>query len=35
VLGGLLRNGMPGARPVGGNELFDVRTRLAASIRFV
>lgn len=35
VLGGLLRNGMPGARPIGGNELFDVRTRLAASIRFV
>jgi hypothetical protein len=29
------RDGMPGARPVGGNELFDVRTRLAASIRFV
>lgn len=35
VLGGVLRNGMPGARPIGGNELFDVRTRLAASIRFV
>ena len=31
----LLRNGIPGARVVGGNELFDVRTRLQAAIRFV
>lgn len=31
----VLRQGVPGARPVGGNELFDVRTRLQHSIRFV
>ena len=31
----LLRNGIPGARVVGGNELFDVRTRLQSAIRFV
>ncbi len=31
----LLRDGVPGARLIGGNELFDVRTRLLASIRFV
>jgi hypothetical protein len=31
----LLLGGIPGARPVGGNELFDVRTRLQSSIRFV
>ncbi len=30
----LLRDGVPGARTVGGNELFDVRTRLQSSIRF-
>ncbi|MGX5680508.1 J domain-containing protein [Schumannella luteola] len=35
VLGTLLRGGVAGAAPIGGNELFDVRTRLAASIRFV
>lgn len=29
----LLRRGIPGARPIGGNELFDVRTRLRQSIR--
>lgn len=28
-----LRQGIPGARPVGGNEVFDVRTRLAAAVR--
>ncbi len=28
VLGTMLRSGVPGARRVGGNELFDVRTRL-------
>lgn len=31
----LLRNGLPGSRPIGGNELFDLRTRLQAGIRFV
>ncbi|MFC0681678.1 DnaJ domain-containing protein [Lysobacter korlensis] len=31
----LLRNGIPGSRPIGGNELFDLRTRLQAGIRFV
>ncbi|MET4782504.1 DnaJ domain-containing protein [Glaciihabitans sp. UYNi722] len=31
----LLRNGVPGARVVGGNELFDVRTRLQSAVRFV
>jgi hypothetical protein len=30
----LLRDGVPGARAVGGNELFDVRTRLQAGIHF-
>ena len=35
VLGHLLRQGVPGARPIGGNELFDVRTRLQATVRFV
>jgi hypothetical protein len=30
----LLRDGVPGARVVGGNELFDVRTRLQSGIRF-
>ncbi|GAA3668353.1 J domain-containing protein [Microbacterium marinilacus] len=34
-LGPLLRAGVPGARPIGGNELFDVRTRLQQSVRFV
>ena len=31
----LLRDGVPGARMIGGNELFDVRTRLLAGIHFV
>lgn len=31
----LLREGIPGARMVGGNELFDIRTRLQSGIRFV
>ena len=35
VLRGILRSGVPGARPIGGNELFDVRTRLQHSIRHV
>ena len=34
-LAALLRSGPAGAAPIGGNELFDVRTRLAAGIRFV
>lgn len=29
----LLRTGIPGSRTIGGNELFDVRTRLRHSIR--
>ncbi|MBW4040810.1 MAG: DnaJ domain-containing protein [Acidobacteria bacterium] len=29
-----LRDGMPDTRPVGGNEIFEVRTRLQAAIRF-
>lgn len=35
VLPTLLRDGLPGARTVGGTELFDLRTRLQAVIRFV
>jgi len=31
----VLRQGVPGARDIGGNELFDVRTRLQQSVRFV
>ena len=31
----LLRAGLPGSKPIGGNELFDVRTRLQAAVRFV
>ena len=31
----LLKHGIPGSRVVGGNELFDVRTRLQSAIRFV
>jgi hypothetical protein len=30
-----LRRGVSGARDIGGNELFDVRTRLQATVRFV
>ncbi|MFK4762799.1 J domain-containing protein [Microbacterium sp. ZW T5_45] len=33
VLPTMLRSGMPGARVIGGNELFDIRTRLKQSIR--
>ena len=33
-VGALMREGLPGARDVGGNELFDVRTRLQSGIRF-
>ena len=35
TLPALLRDGVPGAKVIGGNELFDVRTRLLAGIRFV
>ena len=31
----LLRSGIPGTGPVGGNELFEVRTRLTNGVRFV
>lgn len=31
----VLRRGLAGARDVGGNELFDVRTRLQQTLRFV
>jgi hypothetical protein len=31
----VLRTGLPGARDIGGNELFDVRTRLQQTVRFV
>lgn len=29
-----LRDGLPGGRPVGGTEIFEVRTRLQAAVRF-
>lgn len=35
ALGTVLRTGVPGARTIGGNELFDVRTRLQGALRFV
>ncbi|WOF23629.1 DnaJ domain-containing protein [Microbacterium betulae] len=35
VLHHVLRTGVPGARDIGGNELFDVRTRLQETVRFV
>ena len=31
----LLRRGIPGAREVGGTELFDIRTRLQQRVRHV
>ncbi|MCU1413723.1 MAG: molecular chaperone DnaJ [Microbacteriaceae bacterium] len=31
----LLRGGVEGSNPIGGNELFDVRTRLQDGVRFV
>ena len=31
----LLRAGLAGLEPIGGNELFDVRTRLTSGVRFV
>jgi len=35
VLSTVLRRGLTGARDIGGNELFDVRTRLQQTVRFV
>ncbi|MFV0319723.1 MAG: J domain-containing protein [Microbacterium sp.] len=35
ALATLLRQGVPGARDVGGNELFDIRSRLQQTVRFV
>lgn len=35
TLGTLLRAGVPGAAPIGGNQLFDVRTRIAAGVRYI
>ncbi len=35
ALATLMRGGLPGSSPIGGNELFDVRTRLLAGVRFV
>lgn len=31
----VLRQGIPGARDIGGNELFDIRTRLQQTVQFV
>ena len=31
----MLRRGLTGARDIGGNELFDIRTRLQQAVRFV
>lgn len=35
ALANVLRQGIPGARDIGGNELFDARTRLQATVAFV
>ncbi|GAA4071780.1 hypothetical protein GCM10023065_30270 [Microbacterium laevaniformans] len=35
ALATILRRGLSGARDIGGNELFDVRTRLQQTVRFV
>lgn len=35
ALATVLRRGVTGAREIGGNELFDVRTRLQQTVRFV
>ncbi len=35
ALAAILRRGITGTRDIGGNEIFDVRTRLQQSIRFV
>lgn len=34
VVPSALRGGLQGSRPTGGNELFDVRTRLQSAVRF-
>jgi hypothetical protein len=34
-LADLLRTGLPGVDRMGGNQLFDIRTRLQQAIRFV
>jgi len=34
ALSTILRRGITGAREIGGNEVFDVRTRLQQSVRF-
>lgn len=34
ALATVLRRGVSGAREIGGNELFDVRTRLQQTVRF-
>ncbi len=35
ALANLLRQGVPGTRSIGGNEIFDIRTRLQQAVRFV
>jgi len=35
ALANVLRQGVPGARSIGGNEIFDIRTRLQQAVRFV
>ena len=35
ALATVLRRGLSGARDIGGNELFDIRTRLQQTVRFV
>ena len=35
TVGTLLRTGVPGAAPIGGNQLFDIRTRIAAGVRYI
>ncbi|SIT86588.1 J domain-containing protein [Microbacterium sp. RU33B] len=35
ALSGVLRRGVAGSRSIGGNEVFDVRTRLQQTVRFV
>jgi hypothetical protein len=34
ALANLLRQGVPGFRAIGGNEIFDIRTRLQQAVRF-
>jgi hypothetical protein len=31
----LMRDGIPGTPPVGGSEVFEIRTRLQAAVTFV